>query len=288
MQQNLAARQRDVDASWAVMEGPIELALRSMADEPIPPIQELPRVFHPRPEEEQLPTGVLSSLFLQARALHGRFCEKRELAVRRIKNLTEIERRIFEVSAELTKQEDESRLSGELAQLTEYERTIKEFLSEINPIAPGSLMGRLKSIVDRMHYSILGHKREEEKIVEAVHNQNDDEEIAELDRKIESQEAEIKEVEMKLVEAQKEYFRRQELVAMQYGRREVQGNNQPLSETGRMLRKLMCPVCRKRERNCVLRHCGHAVCRNCLEGKLCPVCRRPFVKADVIGLTFGK
>jgi E3 ubiquitin-protein ligase BRE1 len=149
-------------------------------------------------------------------------------------------------------------------------------------------MGRLKSIVDRIHDSILGHQRQEEKIVEAAHNQNDDEEIAELDRKIESQEAAIKEVEGKSMEAQKEYLRRQELVAMQNGRREVQGNNRPLSETERMLRKLMCPICRNRERNCVLRQCGHAVCRNCLEGKLCPVCRRPFVKADVIGLIFGK
>jgi hypothetical protein len=93
----------------------------------------------------------------------------------------------------LSRQENESRLGGELAQLTEYERSIKEFLREVNPSTPGSLMERLKSLVDRIHYSILGHQREEEKSVEAAHNQNDDEEIAELDRKIESQEAAIKE-----------------------------------------------------------------------------------------------
>jgi hypothetical protein len=184
----------------------------------------------------------------------------------------------------LSRQEDESRLSGELAQFTECERNIQEFHNEINLISPGSLMGRLKSIVDRIHDSILGHQREEEKIFEAAHNQNDDEEIAELDRKIESQEAAIKEVEVKLVEAQQEHLRRETLVAMQNGRREVQGNNRARSETRRMFLTLMCPVCRRHERNCVLRHCGLALCWNCFEGKLCPVCRRSFVKVDVCEL----
>jgi hypothetical protein len=49
--------------------------------------------------------------------------------------------------------------------------------------------------------------------------------------------------------------------------------------------RVICPVCRENERNCILAGCGHPVCRQCIaaakEAGKCPVCSAQFGEADV-------
>jgi hypothetical protein len=293
LETSLVTRQRDVAELWAAVEGPIELALRSMSrDRQMPTDPGADSLQTLMDDEGNSGEAASFSLLVEARLMHARLCEKRALALAKVQSLSVIERKILEAAADAIKRdEEESRLKLELVQLTQYEQTLRDLIAEMKTGSDSSMLDNLRHVIHQFHLAILTHKQREEKAVAASVVTDAEIRIAELDEKIAERDEELKELDAKLLAANQERMKREEHAAILEGRKAVRGSDPTPVETQRMVAMVMCPICQKKPRNCLLKGCRHAICRDCLsvrDGKHCPVCGRSIGKSDIRPFLLGR
>jgi hypothetical protein len=201
--------------------------------------------------------------------------------------LAVIKRNVFKGITEMVKEKEEDRrLKQELEQLLLYEEILRELITEISTGSQAIMLEKLQELIHSFHIAILTHKHHEEPATARAVIVDADGQIEELDRQIAEHQAEEKELDKKILSANKELMILEENVAFAEGKKAAAGCDVERADVQRMLTKVMCPLCHKVPRNCILRTCRHSMCRTCLGGrgpgaKSCPICHRRYVKADV-------